>query len=299
MLIHISLSIIIIFIIVHQIDGFPTSKDVPFRKRKPDENPKLFEGDIRFPKISPLLRGVLRRGASVAWTNGIVPYEISAEYEPQERAFLVSVMQNMERLIAINNVKCIQFRPRIPSDEYYITIRDGDGTCSSFVGQNTGIDMERTVTLSTPQCLSQGMVIHELLHVLGFYHEQSRPDRDNYVKVNYQNIKPGMEDNFEKYDNSYVNTQNTPYDYLSIMHYDRYTFSSNDFPTIEPLDENADIGQRFDMSQIDIEEVRLFYNCQSNGITLPTLPTILKVNTTISSSLTTNCLNYYRKPNVI
>ena len=41
-------------------------------------------------------------------------------------------MQKMERAIAINNVACIQFRPRIPSDKYYISIFDGEG-CSSPV----------------------------------------------------------------------------------------------------------------------------------------------------------------------
>ncbi len=41
-------------------------------------------------------------------------------------------MQKMERLIAIDNVKCIQFRPRIPSDMYFISIVNGDG-CSSYV----------------------------------------------------------------------------------------------------------------------------------------------------------------------
>jgi hypothetical protein len=41
-------------------------------------------------------------------------------------------MQKMERLISLNNVKCIQFRPRISSDIYYITIVNGQG-CSSYV----------------------------------------------------------------------------------------------------------------------------------------------------------------------
>jgi len=57
--------------------------------------------------------------------------------EPSDRALLINIMRQMERLIAINNVQCIQFRPRIPSDQYYITIRDRDEdqdeACSSFV----------------------------------------------------------------------------------------------------------------------------------------------------------------------
>ena len=32
---------------------------------------------------------------------------------------------------------------------------------------------------------------HEILHVLGRFHEQSRPDRDQYVVVHSQNIRPG------------------------------------------------------------------------------------------------------------
>jgi len=57
------------------------------------------------------------------------------------------------------------------------------------------------------------------------------------------------------------------------MHYERDAFSSNGLLTIEPLQPNIEIGQRYNMSTTDIEEVRLFYNCSSNGITFPTIPT--------------------------
>ena len=40
-------------------------------------------------------------------------------------------------------------------------------------------------------CERLGTVIHEMMHTIGFIHEQSRPDRDEYVEVFYDNIKAG------------------------------------------------------------------------------------------------------------
>ncbi len=79
--------------------------------------------------------------------------------------------------------------------------------------------------------------------------------------------------NFDKYDSSLVNIQNTPYDYASVMHYEPAAFSSNDLPTIESLQPNVTFGQRYNISTIDILEVQLFYNCSSNGLTFPPIPT--------------------------
>ena len=61
--------------------------------------------------------------------------------------------------------------------------------------------------------------MHEIGHTLGFFHEQSRSDRDNYVNIIYSNIAPFREINFEKYSDTEVNNFNIPYDLSSDMHY--------------------------------------------------------------------------------
>ena len=95
----------------------------------------------------------------------------------------------------------------------------------------------------------------------GFWHEQSRPDRDSYIKVLYENIQTGTESNFNKYDASRVDLLDIPYDYDSVMHYGPTSFSKNGLPTIQTLQSGVTIGQRVRLSTTDILELRRFYNC--------------------------------------
>jgi hypothetical protein len=41
-------------------------------------------------------------------------------------------------------------------------------------------------------CAHHSVVLHELGHVVGFWHEQNRPDRDSYVRIVTKNIIQSM-----------------------------------------------------------------------------------------------------------
>lgn len=82
---------------------------------------------------------------------------------------------------------CIKFRPRTTEVDY-IHITKGNG-CSSLVGRVGGA---QPVTLGQG-CVYPGIAIHELMHATGFWHEQSRWDRDDFVTVLFQNIQQGMD----------------------------------------------------------------------------------------------------------
>ncbi|XP_041945157.1 meprin A subunit beta-like [Alosa sapidissima] len=138
---------------------------------------------------------------------------------------------------------CIDFRPKF-WNEQHIAIKKEEG-CWSYVGKNVR-DQELSIGSG---CDSVATVEHELMHALGFWHEQSRYDRDNYISINWGNIEEGKEHNFKIRTKDTNSTMDTPYDYFSVMHYPKDAFSNGNGSTIiTKLPEFQDvIGQRLDI----------------------------------------------------
>ena len=114
--------------------------------------------------------------------------------------------------------------------------------CFSEVGRTSGVQV---LSLDNG-CMEYATIIHEMMHVVGFYHEHGgwlgrrafriteRWDRDNFIDIIWQNIDRGALDQFGKVDLSKTSYYGQPYDYKSILHYDSLAFSKNGFPTMLP-----------------------------------------------------------------
>lgn len=210
----------------------------------------LFEGDIvlgteeqmrqqteqmRLEKSGAVAMGVAITGAQFRWPNCRIPFTIDPALPDQAR-----VTEAIAHWEANTNYR---FVPRTTETDY-VTFRPGGG-CSSMVGRQGG---QQFVNLA-PAC-SRGNAIHEIGHVIGLWHEQSREDRDLFVTINWANIQAGLEHNFDQHitDGDDIGA----YDYGSIMHYPRNAFSANGLDTIVPVDPTANIGQRTGLSPGDI-----------------------------------------------
>nr|CAB3264300.1 high choriolytic enzyme 1-like [Phallusia mammillata] len=99
------------------------------------------------------------------------------------------------------------------------------------------------------------------MHVLGFWHEHSRPDRDVFVTVQYNNVAKESKHNFKRLGKGLAKSLDSPYDLSSIMHFNGYSFSTNSMPTILDKNGNTVTAQRSDLSKEDIAEINQLYQC--------------------------------------
>ncbi|ULT99413.1 hypothetical protein L3Y34_000619 [Caenorhabditis briggsae] len=190
------------------------------------------------------------------WPNGEIPYTLSSQYGSYARGVIANAMNEY------HTKTCVKFVARDPSKHHdYLWIHPDDG-CYSLVGKTGG---KQPVSLDSG-CIQVGTIVHELMHAVGFFHEQSRQDRDSYIDVVWQNVMNGADDQFEKYNLNVISHLDEPYDYASIMHYGPYAFSGSGKKTLVPKKSGSErMGQRVKFSDVDVRKINKLYNCPSGG----------------------------------
>ncbi|CAB3406264.1 unnamed protein product [Caenorhabditis bovis] len=205
-------------------------------------------------KSSPVRSVNLKETSMNRWANNIIPIVISPQYSPAQ----ISIIRNS--LKTFEEISCFKFVDR-GSQRDYLFIVPLDG-CYSYVGKIGG---KQTISLAA-DCIADYIIWHEMMHAIGFEHEHQRPDRDDYIKVTYENVIPSQIVNFDKIQPHLVDYPDQ-YDYRSIMHYDGSAFGKIDYTkrvrlaTMTPLKRGIQLLDNLKFTTTDIRKLNRLGKC--------------------------------------
>lgn len=238
------------------IDSFPSAGSSQGFDYEIVQGKAVFEGDILLGvvdskgRLASRLRGrgVGKSDAFNRWPDGNVPYvkpvdSSTIQQENVDKAIAHWMEHTTLTFVEVTDENRSEFTE-------FLQFTDSQ-SCASYVGMIGG---PQSIFIS--DACSVGSVIHEIGHAIGLFHEHTRPDRDNFVQIDWDEIVSGKDINFNLQTANVANYSD--YDYGSIMHYGDTFFSRSGGPTIIVPDSTS-IGQREGLSPLDIQSINAMY----------------------------------------
>jgi len=200
-------------------------------------------------------RAAVIDGFNFYWPHGIVPYKYNSNLL-SDTLYIRAAMS----YIKLNTSNAIKFRPKKATDTHYIEFKLHNQYNDSYIGMQQGGQI-----INIHSTHSRKIIMHEILHSLGFFHEHCRADRDDYININRNNVRPDEWYNFERYpDDDYSGMDFGSFDFNSIMLYSsKITDTLIVFdPTINTMTKKAD-GSTFTQGTVlsidDIKGIKAIY----------------------------------------
>ncbi|XP_055610368.1 astacin-like [Uranotaenia lowii] len=223
-----------------------------------------YQGDIMLVPPKKGRVSVSESKVDQIWPNGRVPYEILGDFYPIDLQTIQDAMDMFEEHT------CVRFVKKTEADDLWVKIVNNDTGCFSYVGRQMD-NAYNLINLQTPSCLyTTGTPVHEMMHAIGFYHEFTRPDRDDWININRSALREELQTNsefdtnFGKLDANEVDTYNVSYNYGSVMHYSMYAGAKSfEYPVLtnkQPWN-GGDFGNDDGFAESDIEQVNIRYKC--------------------------------------
>ncbi|XP_065335399.1 zinc metalloproteinase nas-13-like [Cloeon dipterum] len=195
------------------------------------------------------------------WPSTEIPYkfEATSEFTADQEGIIIEAMDE------ISAETCLTFSAAVDGDNDYLSFQQLQSGCFAELGYGSG--GARVVNVnSLDGCLDDTTTtIHEIMHALGFEHEQSRYDRDLYVEVQWDNIDATFKSNFDKLPRTYAFPQYN-FDFGSVMMYTLDAFGKGGRPSMvltpkASVTDEYEVGRATNMSASDIDRIFSAYGC--------------------------------------
>jgi hypothetical protein len=195
--------------------------------------------------------GVFRLETPRLWSNAVIRYAIDSHIQHPER--IEQALQHM----ADNSP--LKFELATDNNADAIVFQQSEELCGSYMGALGGLQP----ILLADHCTWTD-VVHEVMHAIGFPHEHSRADRDQFVRVLFNNIQEDFLPQFDIAPTPVLDVLTTTgFDYQSVMIYPKTAFAKTpNLETLQSLNPAFDIApSQQGLSNLDKERLfRLFSN---------------------------------------
>jgi len=232
----------------------------------------------------------------VAWPNGVVPYEIDSSISNSDASTLKSMLNDLSRQTCVqflshrneanyalftSGTSCsaplgVSSRPQSSGSPMRTATAGGTSSRSGSSSFNSGSNnfggssgtSGASVVKLAKSCFQTKRLARRIMNLLGIPHEASRPDRDQFVTINFNNIRTGYANNIKQIPaSSYLpGLLDLPYDYQSVTQYsDSDLAKDKNQWAIKAKSSRTRCCGGDDFSKGDIQKIQKAYRCRSSG----------------------------------
>tara|TARA_R110002072_G_scaffold534_5_gene3786 strand:- start:40735 stop:41733 length:999 start_codon:yes stop_codon:yes gene_type:complete len=190
------------------------------------------------------------------WPNNRVPFSFSNSSSREiDMTAAASIKERvLEAVNAINDLTNVKFVEKTDNDQDYVEIQYVEGRCVSNVGYLGG---KQKIGLGSG--CTYVKIIHELMHTLGFFHEQNRPSSREHIQVLWENIDETNWIQFKVIPKQLISELEIPFSFETVMLYPSTSFSKFDGDFSIVKSDGSEIQMNEFPNKIDIERINKLY----------------------------------------
>nr|XP_034307912.1 meprin A subunit beta isoform X1 [Crassostrea gigas] len=220
-----------------------------------------------------LFWGCFNQGATQRWVNidgnggGTLYYQVARFRDSCIPETIRQTINDLKHALNSGSPNCIKFEEINGLGDQFHVLFKSSGSCDipNFETNSFSQRIEVSVNID---CIDKRKLMYSLARILGLPDEHTRPDRDKFLTIHWDNIEQNSHRS-RLYNKSNPDVWDTippmPYDYTSVTHVGPFEHAINsNKPTVSAKYPGVYFGDHMNLSVIDVQKIRTLYGCQQD-----------------------------------